>query len=198
MRKASSAPARSTQSSASGLTNEQREELRRRLDNAGLSYRIGRLTRRDFGNRADTFFDYLDSDLSDNDTGNGIGVHLFGNSELRSDCLAILCKGFALGGVSAQYLSLAQLVGILENDTERRKPLVRCDHLFIDWFEKDFRSAEAPYTFYQRAMVEDFLQTRVRGEKVNHYSTAASWDSLKWWSADFTGYTKPYIRSIAI
>jgi len=169
------------------------------LDTAGLPFRIGRLKQEDFPAKAGPFFEYIASEVFRDDLDEGRGLVVWGDAAIRGDLLSIACKAFALSGISTHYVTLHQLVGILTADeTERRAPLARCDHLFVDWFEQAFPGDECPYTTRERAIVQEFLNGRIKGDKHNHYATNRDWQHLKWWSADFLGQHQPRTRSVNV
>lgn len=168
------------------------------MDMAGLPFRIGKLTPSDFPARSATFFDYITSDLFRDDLDAMRGIAVWGDPAIRGDLLSIACKSFALSGISTHYVTLHQLVGILTaEETERRKPLARCEHLFVDWFEQDFRG-EMPYTARERIIVQEFLLGRVKAERWNHYAINKDWPNLTWWSADFIAQMQQHVRSVNV
>lgn len=107
-------------------------------------------------------------------------------------------KGFAIAERHVFYCTLHAFIYFLESNDDRRKMLTRCKYLFLDGFEKDFRSEEVPYTLYQRMEVEDFLKARIDAGLVNNFAACRRWGQLRWWSADFINGMTSYVRDIAL
>lgn len=168
------------------------------LTSANLPIKINRLTRKSFGPKASLLFDYLDSEAWQEDRAKGKVICLSGNPAIRTELLQLIAKGIALAGNSAYYVTLHQLIFMLEDDDGRRK-LDRVDYVFVDQFEKDFGAGGCPYTFYQRASVEDFLSRRKAEEaKATFFATAKAWASGEWWSRDFVSEFSPMITDIIL
>lgn len=142
---------------------------------------------------------YLRSDAYTDDLENGVGICLTGNPAIRSDLLALVAKGLALNNRSTWFCSVHYLVQMLDNGTDEDKAkLGKHGNLFVDWFEKDFGNGECPYTYMQRAEVEEFLSARHRAGLATSFAATTAWNKLRWWSRDFIAFFEPKIVNIYI
>jgi hypothetical protein len=168
------------------------------MNEAGIPLKFRSLGRKDYLPKGQILFDYLGSDAYASDVAAGRGVCLSGDPAIRSDLLALMAKATAIAGRSTVLISLHLLVSVLETNEERRAFIQRCDFLMLDWFEREFRTDEAPYTYSQISEVEDFLVARANAARVTNFTACRRFDQLKWWSRDFLGMMEPKVVDITL
>lgn len=181
-----------------GKTDPEREVKIQRLEKAGIPLKYRKLTRKDFLPKGKILLDYLGSDAYASDLLDGRGVCLSGDPTVRSDLLAMMAKPAAIEGRSTVLISLHSLVPVLEHNEERRALIHRADFVFIDWFEREFKSDECPYTLKELSNVEDFLASRMHQGRATHFAACRRWPQLKWYSRDFIGLMEPKVNDIVL
>jgi hypothetical protein len=160
---------------------------------------VRNFSRKDFVKHGFQALDYIASAAYVYDQANGIGICMTGNAALRGNLFPFIAKPFALARRSTWYCSVHSLQYLLEaGSDETRIHLANCETLFLDWFEKDFGNEGCPYTYTQRADIEQFLVTRLRSGFITNFSARAPWMQLKWWSRDLLEVFEPKIVDIQV
>lgn len=159
------------------------EQVRTYLGNSNIPLRAASLTSAhiplDLKN-------YLASSAFAQDHAKGVGLNIYGNPTKRSDAMMVLAKMLTLQGRSTYFVTLHQLLSIIEGGGEKLHIVRRTKNLFIDWFERKFPKAnERPYSYYQLISVEEFLQQRMYVGNVTNFGSTCAWNMHTWWSEDF-------------
>lgn len=184
------------QSSANGIDPD---TVRERLKASNIPLRAGTLTRKDLSNAG--FADlnaYVGSGSFASDYAGGIGLNIYGDAHMKTDALLLLAKLHALGGSSCYYLTGNQLFRIVNNGTDELAAIRRVRALFIDWFERDFRGEERPYTLREIIAVEDFLTSRSDHKYATYFGTYCPWLRLRWYSSDFLSSLTGFVLDVKV
>jgi len=114
----------------------------------------------------------------------GRGLCIWGEGPDRYDMFGVFAKELVTYGAYAYYATLHDLHFAIEYgdklDTYQKVP-----HLCIGRWEK---GCDFPYTNYQRAAIEDFIERRLNKGLPTHFDSIRSLGQSQWWSSDFCGH----------
>jgi hypothetical protein len=198
---ASSASGAIKDSTAEGqFSAEEKKANRHRLVSANVPAIVYEKGISTYAPAADRVRQYLQSGAFKEDLKERRGVYLYGIHAKRSDIFAIVAKILVLNSMQVYYASLHTLVGMLENDAERKNFLGRVDHLFIDNVQRRYvhEPDHCPYPRSIIAEVEELIEYRRTHGHITHMSSALDLDKLTWINRDTVEAIKDCLTPIAL
>jgi hypothetical protein len=129
----------------------------------------------------------------------GIGVSIVGSAKLRNKSFAAFVRGLALRHESVYYVSLSQLLWLIQGSDEREADYERaagCEALCVTGFYD--QSVDFGFTGMERRLIENFLTKRSDQRRRNYYSLPVELRNALWWSEDFREQETDRSRTITI
>ncbi len=169
-------------------------DLRKKWVNSNIPIRSQRLTLPSFKENGLTLREFITGGTLASSALEGKGLCLWGDSRERYDMFGVFAKELVIFGVYVYYATLHDIHFALEYgdklDTYQNVP-----HLCIGRWEK---GCEFPYSNYQRAAIEAFVERRSNMALPTHFDSIRPLGQSEWWSTDFSGHLDTQTHSFKV